>query len=474
MKARKLVSSLFVLIFPILGIAQDDVVEVINEMVQAGDYETAMATADDYLKKYPEDVNVLMMNGNVRFYEFQNSRDYIQVSANDNLSIYDNSIGMVHAPTIVMPDSTGRDIASYYARAVAIDPQRQDIHFGMCYTYSMALLKDELKQQIQVIHKLFAPVEGLEYTLGDYARLFDDRDRFEDCMDIYELIVSLYPDNANLISDMAAMAFGNGDLDLASQKIGEALQAANPDAMTLGNAVLIRSINGQYDDALKHMKAVNKLEPDNRDWLIYQAFLDHYKGNRKWQKPLKKYLDQKADSDSSMDVRFARAAIELKDKTFEEYLNLNKVGSSSFYRFLHHEHAMKFYPDEFLPLFNYAELQCYYRNYDKALEKLDAIEVKGLEIPGDKLDDYHAVFGWTLFDQGKVEAAHKHFEALLGSEEFHFKSMGAFFVGKYYEDKDDPEKALSYYELVSEEASQGKYATLAWNCVNRINDDPKD
>ena len=60
-------------------IAQSDVIEVIGGLIEDGKIDEADKKIEEYLKKYPDDVDVLMMKGNVLFYHFQNSHDYSSI-----------------------------------------------------------------------------------------------------------------------------------------------------------------------------------------------------------------------------------------------------------------------------------------------------------------------------------------------------------------------------------------------------------
>ena len=124
--------------------AQNNVIDDVTGLINQGKIEEASERIEWYQKKYPNNVDVLMMKGNVILNQYFFDTPGVSLSVNDNESIYDSSIAFVGEAPNVIPEAVAREVASYWIRCLNIDNSRSDIHKGLCYLYAMALMKDEL------------------------------------------------------------------------------------------------------------------------------------------------------------------------------------------------------------------------------------------------------------------------------------------------------------------------------------------
>jgi tetratricopeptide (TPR) repeat protein len=457
------ISIIFIFILVSSAFAATDVVEVVWGILEKGDIEYAEEKVDEYLEKYPDDVDVLMMKGNVVFRKALTAYGAAVVGVNPNESIYDTSIGYIGEPTVVVPEEVAREVAGYWLKALSIDNTRGDIHRGLCYVYSTAMMKEELVERLGILGKEFPEEEKLKFTMGDYARMFDERGRFEDGIDVYKEISRLYPESGDVLSDIAAMYFGKGDIENAASYFAKALKKKGSDAMTLENAALMYSIKGDYGRVPEILKTLSGVDPKNREWMLYEGLVGRMKGSDGWRGRVEGYIE----GGGGDDLELAQFLSEAQEETPEGYLEAVGKVKNSMYLFLLHERAMKSFPAEFKPVFNLAELLTYYNNHEAAIRLYEKIQEK--ELYGDEeKEKFHFYYAWSLYSAGRAEKSLKIWKTLLESDDFYVKSAAAYFSGKYYEEKGDTEQALKHYRLVSGDASDSKYATYSWNKVNAL------
>ena len=63
----------------------------------------AESKVDEYLQKDPDNVDALVMKGNVIYYKYTIDKPQLALIANTNESIYDNTIGYLEDPVIILP-----------------------------------------------------------------------------------------------------------------------------------------------------------------------------------------------------------------------------------------------------------------------------------------------------------------------------------------------------------------------------------
>ena len=444
-------------------IAQSDVIEVIGGLIEDGKIDEADKKIEEYLKKYPDDVDVLMMKGNVLFYHFQNSHDYIQVSVNEDESIYNSSIGFIQAPIIVLPEKNALEIASFWNNALIHDPSRKDIHMGLCYIYSMSLMKDSLIKQLKILRELFPEDMGLKYNMGDYARMFNERDKYSECMEIYLNISSLYPYSAGIYSDIAAMYFKEGDLVKAQKFLEKAVIQKDVDQMCLQNSAMVNTVLGNYSEALSNLIRLSKINSNSYDWLIYKALYERVLEEENWKDNIEEYIEKVPGSSENSEIELARFINTNTESDIEAYDSLLSKVKNSLFLFLINEHAKNYFRDSFKPLFNCAELHTYYNNHNIAVKIYGLIETKNIAKTDDETEKLNFYYAWSLYKNGQKEKSIQKWENLLNSDDFYKKSAAAYFIGNHYQELGNKTEALKYYKLVSDRASDSKYATYCWN-----------
>ncbi len=462
---KKLLLIWLVGMIPSLSVSQGKVAREIGELIQNGKIDEAQQRVDAYLATDPHNVDALMMKGNVLLNKSPEIKDAIVVTANDNESIYDNSIGFIHGsqPTVISKH-LALQVAALWREALKYDSTREDIHFGICQIYSMAILTDELIAYLPVLKTHITSDPILYYSMGDYARNMIARDRFDEAMKVYRAISRLYPEQFGVISDIAGEYYQHGDLDSAHASALSLINRPSLDTMSYGNAFFILAVCEDYDNAVKALKMKSKAALKD-EYLLYEGLLSFSRNEPSWRKTLQTFSELPCDS---IQKAFALALLSVPTNvTPGDYVRLNSMRLNDAYMVLFHRTFAKLLPNEFLPQFNYAEVLTHICSFGKAAAEFAELERSHLSSERTDIEAvafYHGWVLWKLNDRGSSIAL---FGKLLDSDDFYYKSAAAYFTGKYYFDMGNRDKAKEYFKLVSDKASESKYATLCWNLLKR-------
>ncbi len=434
-------------------------------------YDEAEAAIDAILKKEPANVNALMYKGNLRFYRGSNT-GRIQLFGNEDESIYDDSIGYLGEGSSLISRDAARDAAAYYKRALALAPQRMDIQLGLCWAYANGGLKDELIERFPALRQYSGNRSGLQYNMGDYARIIAENYSLADGMAVYREIARLYPDDGNITNDMAAEYFRKGDLATALQYFREAAARKHHDDTTLENLALIYAVTGDYDKSAQAEKTASWLKKD-ATYPLYEALYKRLSGTRGWEEEVKTFIAQnKAHKQYAAHVQFARTLLPAGEKyTFDQYKAGGDKEVPPHFQILNDEWAARQFPDRFDPIYLLANTLTYYQNYRRALPLFERIEQAKLAKSTEEIEKLNFSYAWALYRSGQLEAANERWKTLLDSQDFYRKSAAAYFLGNYYFRKKDYQHAIAYFRRVEPDAAKSKYATYCDNLYHAIEQD---
>ncbi len=455
---------LFFVLLPFFTFGQGPIAQEIAQLLQAGKVDEAEERVEYYLSKNPKEVDAIMMKGNVILNK-ECCDQTIVLEANTDESIYNTSIGFMGSRgPMTVSEVTGTKVADLWKLAVSYDLSRTDIHFGICQIYSISMMTDELIDYLPTLKKHVGGEDKLHYSMCDYARNLKERGDFESAIRVYQFVMTLYPSETGLYSDIAAEYFFHGDIDLAKEHIDRALLDENLDQMSIGNAFFFNSVMGEYDEALaclKRQATITKVD----EYLFYEGLLSLARG-LEWKSFINAYLTMGQDPNLREAASYLLSGA--FDGSFNAYLKLNEMKLNDGYKILIHEAYKSMTPDQLAPAFNYAELLTYNKIYDDAIKEFERIEGSGLvkdEADKEKVAYYYA---WALWASGRKELSLPQWRKLEDSDNFQHKSASAYFRGKYHFDLGEKGKAKKYFEKVRNDPSKSKYATMAWNYYNSL------
>jgi Flp pilus assembly protein TadD len=450
--------------------AADSDCSAIAAAIQAGNYDKAEVQVDRMLEAEPNNVNANMYKGNILYYRGSNAGG-IQLYGNEDESIYESSIGYMGQGSSLVSPEVAKKIAFYFRRALKQAPGRMDIQLGLCWTYANAGMKDELIARFPIIKRLAGKKPGLQYNMGDYARIIADNYSFEDGMAVYRAIAGLYPRDGNIVNDMAAMYFKKGDLAHALLYFSQAAHMGRRDDKTLSNLVMIYAVVDQFDKSVQYQAQVSAITKDHVD-ILYRALYEHLQGNPDWQKGVHAYLAKAGKDDKSKPyVDLATDLLALGDKTdYQLFAATLQHKVDTTFDLLSLEWGLRAFPERWEPGFRLAELLTYYQNYERSNPLFARIE-SGQRITraGDreKLNFYYA---WSLHRAHRDTEANAHWKRLLKAKVFYRKSAAYWFLGNYHYERKEYKKAASFFVKMKDKASKSKYANYCANVYRGMKD----
>ncbi|MBI1224554.1 MAG: hypothetical protein GC192_04905 [Bacteroidetes bacterium] len=438
-----------------VGSFSQTIIEDATSLMKAGMLGEAEDLVNRYLMQDPINVDAIMMKGNVilnkYLYEQQAQASLLRNFVED---VYD--VGTVErgSPPIVVPDSVAASIERLWLAALKLDPEREDIQLGLCQLYALSLQAQKLSARMPIAKQHASADADLPIQLANYARYLGDRGDFDGMIAAYQQDYQLFPSQTGLLSDMAGEFFFDGKLDSARQYLRLSLRDKNADQTVLGNAFYLGSLLGDYDSALS---AIERLP--GADHLLYDGLVKFVKGEKKWQKPLEKYLESGPDSTGT-----ALAYLLLADTfqvNLENYLSLNPLDPGDAFKILLQEKFRE--TGDFLPYFNAAETYCFNKCYTRADEAFKLLERQpNLDLETADWDNVNFYHAWSLHQLKHYDEALPLFEKLMKSEDFYKKSAACWFIGKRHFDLGQKVKARDYFSMVAGDAALSKYATFCW------------
>ncbi|MEO6884117.1 MAG: hypothetical protein ABI199_08845 [Bacteroidia bacterium] len=468
MKIKKIIfGSLFFLFF-ISGntSAQSDVSTVIRDLLQQNKYAAADSTIDVYMKKYPDNPDVLLMKGNVALNDFMQSNLYVSSTSDTNESIYQPDIANDNPPALILNKEAAKTVAEYWLKALAIKPDRMDIRKSLCYIYSASLLKDELIKQLDELKNEEKDSKKLMFEIDDYAAMFFERQALDAGIEVYKKMTTYFPEEASIYSDIAGAYFQNGNLVLAKKYISEALKKQHLDVSIYNNAFFIHAVLGYYQDAKNDLKAADTLEHSNKA-LFYQGMLEYAKNNILYKKTFTDFIQKADTSVRKEDIMLANYLQSDSNKNdYDSYLKSLNYLPQDAYALLLHKRAMKLFPGKYNPAFSYGEIETYNKNYNAAIEAFKTINLKG--ILSDSLSEqFNLCYGWALQASGQTKEADSKWKLIENSKNFYGQSAAIYFLGKNLFDRGEKDQAKIYFLKISDRATDSKYATFATNYLEK-------
>jgi len=422
---------------------------------------------DRILNTEPNNVDALMYKGNILYYRGSNS-GAIQLYGNEEESIYDSSIGFIGEGSSLVAAEVAKQVATYFKRALQQAPQRMDIQMGLCWVYANAGLKDELIERFPHLQK-HGDRDGLQYNMGDYARIIANDYSLQDGVAVYHAITALYPNDGNLLSDIGAVYFQHGDLTSAVNYFTRAASMSQRDEMTLANLVLINAVAGDYEKSLYYQELVSEMTGNDRH-LLYRALQQRLAGAPSWQEHANAFIARHPGDDENKPYKDMAHNLLPKGGgySYDQYKASSGHKVETHFDILNTEWAVKAFPDKFEPAFELADLLTYYHNYAKAMPLYARIEQQQLATTQNERDKLHFYYAWALYSAGHSEEARQHWKSLLTADNFYYKSAACYFLGNYHYQRKELKQAANYFKQVKDGASKSKYANFASNIYRRI------
>jgi tetratricopeptide (TPR) repeat protein len=443
---------------------KNDVLDVIGGLIQNGNINEADQKIGYYMKRYPNDVDVLMMKGNVELNKGLLDDGALELRVNEEESVFDNSIGSITEQTKKVSKQYADSVEYYWKKAVSIDKSRVDIHKGLCTLYGWSSQKEKLIDYLPTLKKYVENNCQSAYSMGDYARLVQERGSFADAISVYKAITKLFPDCAGFYSDVASVYFKEGRMKAAKCYIDSSLMKSNKDAMVYDNAYFMYTIWGDYDKALICIKKSSEIK-GSKDWL-FAEFLKAYVRNE----PTMRVMGERILNDKdikNMEKERKIVSIILDNNNNVIYDKLIEVRPYTSDDLMIQNKWISVLPNDARPLLKYALIQCQNKNYTEAIKAYKQLLTLQNKLSKSQNDSVNFYYAWSLYDSGDRTGSISYWQRLFSATDFYIKSAATYFYGRILLDSGKKEEAIKVFETVSDKASSSKYATYCWNLVNK-------
>jgi hypothetical protein len=458
-----MISILFVAVSSAAAKPSNDVKEVVGRLLADGKVKQASAKIEEYLKKYPNHIDVLMMKGNVVLRE-QSSK--IMVLPVNSESIYDPTAGSI-TPEII-PREVAVKVAGYWNKCLKMDPNRDDILNGLCYLYAQALMKNELIELLPRLKSALRKDKNVAGVMEQYALMLSDRNQYVMCMDVYRAIMKLFPEEASLYSNMASLYCNSNRWSDARKNIGIALQKRHKDPSVYNNAFYIYVVSGYYARALATWTSLNELDHSNK-YLFFKALYQYYQDKAEWRQTMKLYLKKADKRKEKLERDFGKFLVSRSNKDdYKSYVKSLKKLAEVDYSLLVHRRAMKKFGTKFLPYYNYGKCLSFLKNYQEANLVFQKAEAKRLAGSSEEKENLDLHYGWSLQASRKTQTANTHWVKLLNSKDFYNKSAACYFYGKNLLTGGKRAEGIKYLKMIAGDGKKSKYEVLSDYQLKRL------
>lgn len=441
-----------------------DAIRVVGALIEQGKFDEADKRVAKYLKRDPKDVDALMMQGNVMLQRYF-GKGMMSITANDNASIYDRSIGRMGQPPHIVPRALAVQIAALWARCLELDPTRGDIWRGTAYLYAMALMKQELIAHFPRMKAALPQEKGLPYNMGDYARMFNERERFDDAMDVYRAMLRLYPKRAWIYNDMAVLTYQRRHFPKALGLMQKAVKARAPTWQMYSTATTFFTLSEDYPFALKMHRKLSVLKSDQR-WRLYRGLVRLARGKGDWRADLKAYYAKADDVDEDKPLaKFLLSADNALD--YASYKKAARISSLMQFGLLVHRWGIRIAPSRHDPLYAYARMMNENHNFAVSAplyKKLLTMKT----LPVDWREQVRVEYAWALHVGGQKKVAARQWRQLVKAEDAFIKNAALYFLGDDAWNRGDKQAALRYFRQLDKDKPTTKYAAMARGRVDAM------
>jgi tetratricopeptide (TPR) repeat protein len=448
--------------------SQSTVVATATQFIVEKKYEEADRYLDSVLKADKNNVDALMMKGNIILNKEDMEKASIALTVNDDEYLYESNLAGLGENYRIISAAIANKVAALWKQCLKIDNTRLDIHKGLCTLYAMALMKEELKKQLYELYKVEKVTNETAYSMAEYARKFKERKRFDDAMDIYKTVAKLFPNLGGIRCDIGSEYFYHGDLKPALQWLDSALSKPDLDEATYLNAAFVYSELGYFDNAQKVLDEYSKKYERrmNRFYYGLRQFADvdsHYVETFN-------YFISVVDSNAYYDeVKMAKQLLVFQDSfPMAAYRYLIRSNIPEYYRVFIYQRGLKEFPKQCEVYTEYGSFHLLLKNYPAAVQFLQ--EGEDCTLDSAKLDYWRASYGYVLYVTGNKEKALNIFQPVLQSPKVYWNHAANYFSAKILLEKKREAEAVKLLQNVvsSPEEDKSKYKLLAKDLLGKL------
>lgn len=437
------------------AVAQVNLIEYATKLIAEKKFAEAHRYLDSALQKNPNDVDALMMKGNAVLNADAELKKHVLIFDENHSTVFKQTAPEpVYVPSSICVELTEK----YWLKCLQLDSTRVDIIKGLCTLYAMALEKEKCKALIVQLEKAERDDGEQVFRMGEYARKFRERGKFDEGMDIYQYIALLFPQNAGIRCDMASEYFYHGRHRECLQWLDSTFRFADVDETSYLNAGFNYSSLGYYDAAQKTLTDYSnrygramgfyysalRLFADSGSVTALQSFVTTTDSNA--------YFMEHFVANRILDYSVS--------KSFNAYKNLiYDAQIPNYYKVLIHQHGITFWKDSCVASAMFGVFHSMVKNYSAAVQFLDVIDEPHCDLQK-KNDGYWQMhYGYALYRNKQYAETVRLLSNSTSTTAFNREAMLYFKASALYQLNKKSEAKKVWQQLA--DSATTKYARLA-------------
>lgn len=437
------------------AVAQVNLIEYATKLIAEKKFAEAHRYLDSALQKNPNDVDALMMKGNAVLNADAELKKHVLIFDENHSTVFKQTAPEpVYVPSSICVELTEK----YWLKCLQLDSTRVDIIKGLCTLYAMALEKEKCKALIVQLEKAERDDGEQVFRMGEYARKFRERGKFDEGMDIYQYIALLFPQNAGIRCDMASEYFYHGRHRECLQWLDSTFRFADVDETSYLNAAFNYSSLGYYDAAQKILTDYSnrygramgfyysalRLFADSGSVTAMQSFVTTTDSNA--------YFMEHFVANRILDYSVS--------KSFNAYKNLiYDAQIPNYYKVLIHQHGITFWKDSCVASAMFGVFHSMVKNYSAAVQFLDVIDEPHCDLQK-KNDGYWQMhYGYALYRNKQYAETVRLLSNSTSTTAFNREAMLYFKASALYQLNKKSEAKKVWQQLA--DSATTKYARLA-------------
>ncbi len=434
--------------------AQSEIVKKGIALISTQKYSEANLYLDSILKISPNEIDGMMMKGNVILNKhLMEHPSPMIITANDENILADEAQSLVNPPFI--PElKTADSVEAIWKKCLTIKPDRNDIQMGLATLYAMSIQTDKLLKQItELKNTLKGGGDQNAYNMLDYARTLRERNRMDEANKIFALVVSLYPKLNDIKSDWAGELLYSGDLKGAQAKATEVL-SGDFDAQSRENLNDIFIYSNNIVSLLQTHTKYAKIDSNDRYATLVDGIVRYLGDDEIWKDFLNSKVNQPYfNGDTSATVQFSRfLTSDIYKGSYKDFMFVLSIPTNTLVNWATMRKAVNSFPDSLQFKLIFAEFYMSGKNYTMANSYFQ--KVLTMKMDSVTRDDIRFIYAYSLYCNKDFKQAIPIFQSLLKDKNVFKKQASMYFAGKMTQNK-ELLKALIKSE------PKTKYVTLA-------------
>ena len=439
------------------GLAKEKYYRNIAWYIDKGNYQEAYIQCDLAASKKQE-ASFLYLKGELKIQEYieLNTATAFDFNFIDE-TLHNDTCAL--DPPLILPKDFVLEIIEIWRSAIDTNDIDFTTSFNIANLYSLANMSDEM---VHLLPKLKFQGKGqkdLMLMMGSLAKAFRERGHFEESIKVYLALSKIYPDNGEILADIAGEYYFKGKTDTALYYIEKAIKKGNLTEESLDNAFILYSMSELYDSAANVLEIINESINTNHHY-FYNGVVEFYQEKRNWKGPMNVYLRGWSDQE---DPTVKVCEFMLSDEFhLHSYLDYKKITSYDIHdgvEILFHKRFFNEHPKQFYFLENIMKLYTEHHFYQKAIEYYSEHPIYSMGLTTPERHRYQCHLAYSLKMMGKQDEAIAIWEGIYQSTRPNLKATAAYFLGKHYLSLDDKGKALGYFESIKVQERSNKFAS---------------